>query len=85
MVALLASKNPTSATIYLKSTGWSNTSLSPPIYCPTTPHALQELLYVSLSLPSWVKSLLGDAADPWGGMTGFAVRVPPCFGCQKEK
>lgn len=35
MVAILAFKNPTSTTVYLKSAGWSNASLSPHPYPPT--------------------------------------------------
>lgn len=46
---------------------------------PCRPHALQEFLCFGHSLPSWVKSQLGDAAAPPGGMMGFAVRVPLHF------
>lgn len=85
LVALLAFKNPTSTIVYLKSVGWSNAALSPTLTPHPTPYAPQEPLYVRHSLPSRVKSLLGDAADPRGGLTGFAMRVPPHFVCQKEK
>lgn len=41
---------------------------------PCSLHTLQKLLYFGHSL---VKSQLGDAAAPQGGMMGFAKRVPP--------
>jgi len=83
VVALSAFKNPTGAIIYLKSTGWSNTSLSPRVHLPTrTPGAALG----QPQPPLWGEIPAGRRwCRPLGWDEGVCSEDPSHSVCGKEK